>query len=160
VQGIMWLFPLSLSQIEKEELVFSVREPKTPGPGVNEDGPLAIEYLYTENLPGDEEAVFEATNYGSEAVRLSDDSNGLTLCGLHEGIRPGIYLAGSVVCRIDKTSLNPLESTEIRVRVYYEDIGYFLSVNYVTSDKKDFRTNLIVRKIKKPKFEPLASQGR
>jgi hypothetical protein len=128
-----------LSATEQEHLFANVETPRTPPAGVNDDGPIAVEYLYTKGFSDRFVAVFRLTNYGSESITFGDrfrDSS--YFCRLHEGRLTGTVRVGSVGCRMEDSMLAPDQSTMVEVPVEFDDISYLLTLKY--SVGPDFTT--------------------
>jgi len=143
----------TLLDSETAKLLQTVEVPQTPRPNVSEEGPLAIEYLYTQQvLDGGFEAVFEVTNFGPETIRFRNrENNNARGCRLREGRLPGTIRVGSIGCKITTDSLARFDSTYIIVPVEPDDSAYVLSIRYfVDSDGTEQKADLWVKEPHKP----------
>jgi hypothetical protein len=144
--GKLLLDRMTLSDEERVELLQTVKQSDTPGPIVNQTGPLMIEYSHTEPAPDGPVAVFMVTNVGGENIYFSPDgSDAKSFCRLHESRFPKAFSMGSVGCLVGKIELKPSESTGVWVPVEKGDLAYYLTWNYfVGVDRAKQGTSLVV----------------
>lgn len=144
--GKLLLDRMTLSEEERVELLQTVKQSDTPGPIVNETGPLMIEYLRTEPAPDGPVAAFVVTNVGSESIYFSrEGSDAESFCRLHESRFPKAFSMGSVGCLVERTELKPSESTGLWVPVEEGDLAYYLTWTYfVGVDGVEQGTSLVV----------------
>jgi hypothetical protein len=106
------------------------------------EGPVKIEYLFTQSWDDHHEVVFRITNTVPSSVRFLTERKS---CLLYEGASPGTYISGPVTCSIEPVNLKPFQSTILRATSYFDSSHYWLVVNYrVENSPRDESANLFV----------------
>lgn len=126
-----------------------VTPPITPGPEVSKDGPLGIEYLYTEQTPDTVNISFTLTNFGTDTIRFTSEQN---TCLFFDGSGPSTYIVSPRYCKLGSEELKPYESLSLVIRESLNPPHYWLWIDYrVGPEEAKHHVDLFVKQPHPPR---------